>query len=466
MPHITGSTSSTHSAAVAALLDALPGRVETSRPVLEQYRKDRSGQVSAGTPLCVVEARSVDDIRAACRLASAHGVAIVPRGLGSGLVGGAIAGPGEIVLSTRSMNRVLRLSPQNRLVVVEPGIVNAELNRLLGEHGLWWPPDPASREFSTVGGNIATNAGGLLCAKYGVTREAVLSLKVVLADGRLITVGHDTVKGVTGLDLCALMIGSEGTLGVIAECTLKLRPLVTGPVAAVGAYFASVDRAAAAAASVVAAGWTPAVMELMDRLTLECVSRHVGVDLLAQGNALLLVQTDGVAALTEAQAVEDILERAGGSVQLTTDPEEVARLLAIRRQAFPAIERLGTLLVEDVAVPLDQMSAMFRRVREVEDRYGVLIPTACHAGDGNLHPTFAFQGQQVPDAVWEAAGELFEYALELGGTLSGEHGIGLLKRRWLGDELGEEQLTIQRQIKAAFDPAGILNPGKVFAPLP
>ncbi|GAA1641219.1 FAD-binding oxidoreductase [Georgenia ruanii] len=450
------------STVVSALLATLPGRVRTAAAVLEPYRRDRSGRVSGGPPLAVVEALSVADVQEACRIASAHGVPIVTRGAGTGLAGGGIAGPDEIVLSTRAMDRVLRVSPQNRLAVVEPGILNAELNDRLAEHGLWWAPDPASREISTVGGNIATNAGGLLCAKYGVTRESVLSLKVVLADGRLIQVGHDTVKGVTGLDLCALMIGSEGTLGVIVECTLRLRPLVSGPIATIGAFFPSVERAAAAAGDVVAAGWTPAVMELMDRRTLECVGRYTGQDLLARGDALLLVQVDGAGALTEADAVHDLVVAAGGAAELTTDAAESSRWMDLRRQAFPAIESLGTLLVEDVAVPLDRMSDMFAHVRRLEGRYGVIIPTACHAGDGNLHPTFAFQGEEVPAEVWQAAGEVFEHALALGGTLSGEHGIGLLKRRWLGDELGEDQLDLQRQIKAVFDPAGLLNPGKVF----
>ncbi|WP_448620363.1 FAD-binding oxidoreductase [Geodermatophilus sp. URMC 65] len=409
-------------------------------------------------------ARSVEDIQETCRIASAHGVPVVTRGAGTGLVGGGIAGVGEIVLSTRAMDRVLRISVENRLAVVEPGVINAELNRQLAERGLWWAPDPASRGISTVGGNVATNAGGLLCAKYGVTRESVLSLKVVLADGRLISVGHDTVKGVTGLDLCALMIGSEGTLGVIAECTLKLRPLVRGPVATISAYFSSVEQAARAAAAVVAAGLTPAVMELLDRRTLECVSRYNGLDLLARGDSLLLVQTDGTGAVAEAEAVHALVMAAGAVAEVTTDPEESARLMAVRREAFPAIESLGTLLVEDVAVPMDRMSAMFKRIRELEDRYDVIIPTACHAGDGNLHPAFAFPGDEVPEVVWKAAEALFEYALELGGTLSGEHGIGLLKRQWLKDELGDAQMAIQRQIKAAFDPAGILNPGKVFPP--
>ena len=461
-PRTLDTESTEASAAVSALLARLPGRVQTSAAVLEQYRRDRSGQVSDGLPLAVVEASSVEDVQETCRIASAHGVPIVTRGAGTGLAGGGIAGPGEIVLSTRAMDRVLRVSPQNRLAVVEPGILNAELNDRLAEHGLWWAPDPASREIATVGGNIATNAGGLLCAKYGVTRESVLSLKVVLADGRLIRVGHDTVKGVTGLDLCALMIGSEGTLGVIVECTLRLRPLVRGPVATIGAFFPSVDQAAAAAADVVTAGWTPAVMELMDRRTLECVGRYTGQDLLARGDALLLVQVDGAGALTEADAVHDLVVAAGGAAELTTEATESARWMDLRRQAFPAIESLGTLLVEDVAVPLDRMSEMFTHVRRLEERHGVIIPTACHAGDGNLHPTFAFQGEEVPDEVWAAARELFEHALELGGTLSGEHGIGLLKRRWLGDELGEDQLDLQRQIKAVFDPAGLLNPGKVF----
>ncbi|WP_249336104.1 FAD-binding oxidoreductase [Sinomonas gamaensis] len=444
------------------LVAALPGLVETDPEHLEPYTYDRSGHRAVGLPLAVVHPRSIEDVQAACRIASSTGTAIVTRGAGTGLAGGAVAGPGEIVLSTRDMDQILEVSPENRLAVVQPGILNGDLNRALAPYGLWWAPDPSSKDISTVGGNIAMNAGGLLCAKYGVTREAVLALKVVLADGRLISVGHRTVKGVTGYDLCALMIGSEGTLGIVVECTLKLQPVVVGDTVTIGAFFESVEAAADAALAVTRAGFVPAIMELMDRRTLECVSRFTGEDLIGRGSAYLLVQCDGQGAIETAQRVADLLRAGGGSPETTMDPVESERLLDLRRKALPAIETLGTVLVEDIAVPRNRLSEAFAFVRETEERYGLIIPTACHAGDGNLHPTFVFEGDEVPQAVWEAAGDLFSQALALGGTLTGEHGIGLLKRRWLADELGPDQYELQRQIKAVFDPANILNPGKVF----
>ncbi|MCH6471357.1 FAD-binding oxidoreductase [Sinomonas terrae] len=447
---------------IEELRAALPGRVETDAKLLLACTSDRSGHRSAGVPLAVVYPRSIEDVQAVCRIASSSGTPIVPRGAGTGLAGGAIAGPGEIALSMRDMDQVLEISEENWLAVVQPGILNGDLNRMLAAHGLWWAPDPASKDISTVGGNIAMNAGGLLCAKYGVTREAVLALKVVLADGRLISLGHRTVKGVTGYDLCALLIGSEGTLGIIVECTLKLRPLVQGEIVTIGAFFDSVESAAGAASDVTKNGHVPAIMELMDRRTLECVGQFTGEDLVGRGDAYLLIQCDGDGAMTTAQRITDLIHAAGGRAQTTADPTESQRLVDLRRQAFPAMETLGHVLVEDIAVPRDRLSEAFAKVRELEERYGLVIPTACHAGDGNLHPTFVFEGETVPEEVWTAAGELFAHALELGGTLTGEHGIGVLKRAWLADELGPAQYELQRQIKAVFDPANILNPGKVF----
>lgn len=444
----------------------LPGRVVTDAAVLEPLRTDRSGTVAEGLPLAVVFAESIGDVQAVMRAASETGTPVVTRGAGSGLAGGAIAGTGELVLSTERLTRILEVSIPNQLVVVEPGIINGELGTHLADHGLWWPPDPASKAFSSVGGNIAMNAGGLLCAKYGVTREAVLALKVVLADGTLLEVGHRTVKGVTGYDLCALMIGSEGTLGVIVEATLKVRPAVTGVVPTIGAYFDSIADAAAASAAVTAHGLQPAIMELLDRHMLGAVSDYHGIDLASAGDAYLLIQTDGPDAMREAERILEIVQRVGARAELTTDPEAAASLVDVRRSGFLALEaRGGAMLVEDVAVPRDRMADMYRRIDDIARRYDLFIPTPAHAGDGNLHPTFVFEGSAsaVPDHVWAAAGELFTAALELGGTLSGEHGIGVLKRRFLGDELGERQLDLQRQIKRVFDPQGILNPGKVFA---
>lgn len=448
---------------IEQLRTALPaGTVITDPEVLRACRTDRSGHVAPGSPLVLVEATSIEDVQAVCRIATGTGTPVVSRGAGTGLAGGAIAGAGEIVLSTLAMGKILEVSVANQLAVVQPGIFNGELNRALAKHGMWWAPDPASKDISTVGGNIAMNAGGLLCAKYGVTREAVLALKIVLADGRLISVGHRTVKGVTGYDLCALMIGSEGTLGIIVEATLKLRHLVKGEVSTIAAYLDSVEVGAGLAAGIGAAGLQPALMELLDRRSLLCLGDHIGQDLTRRGNAYLLIQCDGPAARDEAAAIMDIIHAAGARAESTTDEATARAWVEVRRQVFPSLEAAGTLLVEDVSVPRDAMVAMFAKITELEEKHGLVIPTSAHAGDGNLHPCFVFQGTEVPDAVWEAAGELFGHALELGGTLTGEHGIGVLKKRWLGDELGDTQLLLQRQIKAVFDPDGILNPGKVL----
>jgi glycolate oxidase len=437
--------------------------------VLNAARADRSGHVAPEPPLAVIEATTIEQVQATLRFATAHGIPVVPRGAGTGLAGAAIGGGGELVLSTERMNRVLEISVDDELAVVEPGVLNGDLNDALSARGLWYAPDPASRAISTIGGNIATNAGGLLCAKYGVTREAVLALKVVLADGRLISTGHRTVKGVTGYDLTALMIGSEGTLGVIVEATLRLRPLPRGGVATLSGSFATVEDAARAAAVIVASGIKPAIMELLDAAALAAIRDHLEVELGA-GGALLLVQTDEAASETEAADAAAVMRSLGGTVELTTDREEGERLFAIRRAFHPSLVATGrTVLIEDVAVPRSALPAMFAAVQRIEASYGISIPTVAHAGDGNLHPNFVFDAPQsadghveVPDHVWAAADELFLDCLRLGGTLTGEHGVGLLKRRWLKDELGEDSYDLQRQIKRVFDPAGILNPAKVW----
>jgi len=453
-------------------LDALQAELgdvmRTDPESLNRARADKSGHLAARPPLAVVEATSIEQIQATLRYATAHRIPVVPRGAGTGLAGGAIGGAGEMVLSTERMNRVLEVSIDDELAVVEPGVINGDLNAMLTERGLWYAPDPASRAISTIGGNIATNAGGLLCAKYGVTREAVLGLKVVLPDGRLISTGHRTVKGVTGYDLTALMVGSEGTLGVIAEATLKLRPLPRGGVSTLSASFASVDDAARAAAVIVASGIKPAIMELLDASALESIGAYLDLDLGGRG-AQLLVQTDGMDFESEATDAAAVMRSLGGEVELTTDRDEGERLFAIRRSFHPSLEAKGTVLIEDVAVPRSALPAMFESIQRIERTYGIEIPTVAHAGDGNLHPNFVFAAAQtadghveVPDHVWAAADELFLDCLRLGGTLTGEHGVGLLKRRWLRDELGDDSYELQRQIKKVFDPQGILNPGKVF----
>ena len=459
------------SATVVDLLrESLGERVDTSTSALRAARADKSGHAAAGVPLAVVHAESVADVQAVMRIASETGTPVVTRGAGTGLAGGANAGTGQIVLSTLRMNRILEVRPDDLLAVVEPGIINADLNDALRPHGVWWAPDPASRAISTVGGNIATGAGGLLCAKYGVVRDAVLGVDLVLADGRLLRLGHRSVKGVTGLDLTSLVIGSEGTLGVIVGATLRLRPLVPGETRTLTALFPDLRSAAVAASAVTAAGLQPAIMELMDALSLAAVHRLLHLPAPDGDTAQLTIQTDGVGAVVEAETIASLLSAQGGTVALAADEAEGERLWAIRRSMHPAMETLGTTLIEDVSVPRSMLPEMFDEIARIERAYDIRIPTVCHAGDGNLHPNFVFESAptapdepiEVPAHIWAAADELFRAALRLGGTLTGEHGIGVLKSRWLAEELGDDQWEIQRRIVSVFDPAGILNPGKVF----
>jgi len=449
---------------VALLQAQLGGAVSVDPAELDACRLDKSGHRSDSAPLAIVHAENVAQVQATMRIATETGTPVVIRGAGTGLAGAAIASAGEIVLSTTRMTRILEISEDDELAVVEPGIINAHLNQALEAKGLWFAPDPASRAISTVGGNIATNAGGLLCAKYGVTREAVLGLKIVLADGRLMSLGHRTVKGVTGLDLVGLMIGSEGTLGVIVEATVKLRRLPQGTPTTIGAYFPTVEEAARAASVITASGLRPAIMELLDPLAMRYIAEYLDVEVRAQ--SFLLVQTDGEGAAAEAVAALAVIRSLGGDAMLTTDTVEANRLIALRRSFHPAMESRGTVLIEDVCVPRSALPAMFHAIDEIAARFGVTIATVAHAGDGNLHPNFVFDGSDgagVPEVIWEAAHEMFLTALRLGGTLTGEHGVGILKKRWLRDELGDDQVDLQRDIKRVFDPSGILNPGKLFS---
>lgn len=462
---------------VAQLQEALGASVSFDAEVLEATREDRSGWRSATPPLAVVHAGSVAEVQQLMRIAHASGTPVVPRGAGTGLAGGAIASPGAIVLDLSRMNRILEISEADELAVVEPGVINGDLNDALAPLGLWFAPDPASRAIASVGGNIATNAGGLLCAKYGVTREAVLGVAVVLADGRLIRLGHRTVKGVTGYDLTALFTGSEGTLGIIVEATVRVRPITQGVPVTVAAAFADVTAAAAACAAVTADRIRPAILELMDAGVVARVAAYLGDEALAgtpleqvlPGETFLIAQTDDAGATAEAARIAELFAEAGGRVTLSTDETTGERLLDLRRAMHPALAASGQVLIEDVAVPRSKLPEMFRAIDEIGARHGVEIPTIAHAGDGNLHPNFVFTGDEVPAHIWQAADEMFRAAVALGGTLTGEHGVGVLKRRWLAEELGDDVFELQRGIKAVFDPTGILNPGVMFeasAPAP
>ncbi|WP_420368432.1 FAD-binding oxidoreductase [Curtobacterium sp. L1-20] len=457
-------------AALRSALDDQDGTVVLTDPAaLDAARTDKSGWTAPGGPVAVVEARTVEHVQAVLRTCSAFGVPVVPRGAGTGLAGGANGTGGSVVLSVARMDRILGVSTQDEYAVVEPGVLNGDLNAAVAEFGLRFAPDPASAAISSVGGNIATNAGGLRCVKYGVTREAVLGLDVVLADGRLVSTGHRTVKGVTGLDLTALLVGSEGTLGVIVGATVRLVPVPVGEPATLAAVYPDVESAAWAAALVVTDVARPSTVELLDAAALEGIAAYLGpqamtetVGSTAAGGVFLLVEWDGPGAAEAALGAVPGLQRVGGTVRLAGSAAERDRLLTIRRSFHPAMEARGRVLIEDVAVPRSRLAEMFTRIETIGREHGVTIPTVAHAGDGNLHPNFVFDGDEVPQHVWDAADALFRAAIELGGTLTGEHGVGVLKRRWIGDELGDDVLELQRGIRKVFDPTGILNPGKAF----
>jgi len=446
---------------VQMLRNVLGDAISTDETDLEKVRADKSGHASDTLPLCVVYARSTEDVQAAMRIANQTHTPVVTRGGGSGLAGGAIGASGEIVLSVEKMNSIVSISVADRQAVVQAGVINAELNAEAMKHGLWFAPDPASRPWSTIGGNIATNAGGLHCVKYGVTRDAVRSLTVVLANGEVIDIGHNTVKGVTGLDLLGLFVGSEGTLGVITQATVALNPLPEGETWTVSGWSTDLDAVTNAVSTCIAEGRQPALLELIDHRAAAHIARFLGRDGLPSGANHLIAQTDGSGAREEAEEISTLFRESGLIVEVEDSGDD---LIAFRRAMHPAMEQAGNVLIEDVAVPRSQLPAMFSAIREIEREFDVEIPTVAHAGDGNLHPNFIYEGDSVPEHVWLAADRLFTAAVDLGGTLTGEHGVGLLKRHWLRRELGDTQWELQWGIKKLFDPHGILNPGKVFEP--
>jgi glycolate oxidase len=426
--------------------------------VLESRRHDRSGWAPEGTPAAVVFAHSAEDVERVLRIADRTRTPVVPRGAGTALTGATTAGAGVVVLDLSRLNRIVAINADDGTAVVEPGVITADLDRAATAHGLRYAPDPASLEISTIGGNIATNAGGLRCAKYGVTRDSVLGLEVVLAGGRRISTGRATLKGVAGYDLTGLIVGSEGTLGVVVEATVRLRPL-PAPTATVAAFFPDVAAAAEASVALTAARLQPVLAELLDTATLRAIDAAQGTALAAEGAALLIVQADG--GPVEADLIATVLGRTASVVRTADDPDA---LLFARRQALPSIERLGRPLIEDIAVPRTRMAEAITEIAAIAARHDVAICTLAHAGDGNLHPIIVADraAATIPVSASRAASDIFDLALRLGGTLTGEHGIGTLKRAWLGQELGAEQLALQRQIKAVFDPNDILNPGKAL----
>jgi len=454
---------------IDALRRALPeGRLVLDPDVMRGYSHDQASWAEHALPDVVVRPRDATEVQTVVRLCVEHRTPLVTRGAGTGLSGGANAVAGCVVLVLDRLNAIKEINPLERLAVVEPGVVNDDLRAACAEQGLWYPPDPASSASSTIGGNVATNAGGLCCVKYGVTRDYVLGMQIVTGLGDLVRLGRRTAKGVAGYDLAGLMVGSEGTLGVITEVTVRLRPL-REPERTVAGYFDSIVDAGRAVSAVAASGITPSALELIDRHCLEAVDAWKNMGLSIDANVVLLGRTDapGVAGEQEAAAMLDCFTAAGASwAAQSNDPEEADALFAARRLAYPALERLGPVLTEDVCVPKSQVSEMLERIERTALRHDITIANVAHAGDGNLHPLLItpLGDEGVRKRAQAAFDDIISDALALGGTVTGEHGIGLLKMSGLRQELDEPVLDMHRAIKAALDPHGILNPGKVLEP--
>jgi glycolate oxidase len=453
-------------AVLAACAAALADRdVVTDPDRLPTYSRDRSTGSDAGQPFAVVFPRTTNQVSAVLTAAHEHRVPVVPRGAGSGLAGGCNAIDGSLVVCLEKMADVLEVNERDGYVETQPGVLNTDLRSHVKEHGLWYAPDPASKDFCSIGGNVNTNAGGLCCVKYGVTREAVLGLEVVLADGRVTRLGRRTIKGVAGYDLAGLMVGSEGTLGIVTMARLRLRPLPPPPSTQI-AVFADVSAAGRAVEEIMRL-LTPSMLELMDRQTILAVEQWQAMGLDTTAGALLVAQTDSPAtgAADEADQLLASCERHGATeVFKSDDPEEAELLLGARRMAIPAIEAAGDWLLDDIAVPRSALAEAMMRIQDVSEQYDVLICTFGHAGDGNLHPTIV-----TPRGDHEAAARallafdaIVNLALELGGSVTGEHGVGNLKRSGLAREIDDVSIDLHSRVKRAWDPLGILNPGKAL----
>jgi glycolate oxidase len=464
-------------ALVSALGRGLPdGRLVVDPDVLAAMSHDDAEWAPVGRAAAGVRAETEGQVQHVVRVCAEFGAPIVPRGAGTGLSGGANATDGAVVLDLSRMNQVLEIDRENMICVVQPGIVNNDLKAAVAEYGLWYPPDPASAPWSSIGGNVATNAGGLCCLKYGVTRDYVLGLRVAAgvsaaADGGaggygdVVRLGRRTTKGVAGLDLTALLVGSEGTLGVITEITLRLRPALAGTPRTIVGAFGGLVASGEAVSLITRRGLSPSVLEILDRACLTAVEEWKHLGIAADAAALLLarVDTPGDSGRDEADALAAAMTDAGAQwVEQSTDAAEAEALFDARRLAYPALERLGPVLTEDVCVPRSAVPAMLGRIEATAARHGVTVATIAHAGDGNLHPLLVTppgdDGARI--AAQAAFEEFLNDAIELGGTVSGEHGIGLLKRAGMRRELDPGALAMQEAVRRALDPLGLFNPGK------
>ena len=455
---------SPHAAALTAILDS--ARVLTGREHLLTYGFDATAALK-GEAGVVVFPQTTAEVAEIVRYAAREKVPVVSRGSGTGLSGGSVPTADAIVLCLVRMERILEVDERNLTLLAEAGAITQKIAEAADAVGLLYPPDPGSMKISTIGGNVAENAGGLRGLKYGVTRDYVMGLEVVLASGEIVWLGNKCVKDVAGYSMKDVFIGSEGTLGIITKVLLKLVPKPAAKKTLLATY-AQMDAAAETVSAIIAAKIIPCTLEFLDRITIKCVEDFAKIGLPLDAEAILLMETDGHAAVVEEQArqMEEIARRCGAvQVQVAANTEEAAKLATARRSAFSALARVApTTILEDATVPRSELAKMIRFIQEVGARHRLRIGTFGHMGDGNLHPTFLTDERNADEMarVEKAMHEIFDYALALGGTITGEHGIGLAKKSFLPAAIGDASLALLRQLKRTLDPQGILNPGKIF----
>jgi len=443
-----------------------PEHVLTAREDLIPYSFDGTAALQQ-LPGVVVFARSAADVAAVLKVATETRTAVVTRGSGTGLSGGSLPSPGCIVLCLVKMDRILEVDAANLTLMAEAGVTTVQIADAAAGVGLFYPPDPGSMKISTIGGNVAENSGGLRGLKYGITRNYVMGLEVVLPDGEILWTGNKCVKDVAGYSLRDLFIGSEGTLGVITRVLLKLLPKPAAKKTLVATY-GQMDRAAQTVSDIIAAKIIPCTLEFLDRTTIRCVEDFAKVGLPLDCEAVLLMETDGhpAAVAEEAERMEELARRNGAlDVRVARDEAEANRLAAARRSAFSALARVApTTILEDATVPRSELAHMIRFVDGVARKHRLRIGTFGHMGDGNLHPTFLTdeRNREEMERVHHAFQEIFEEAIRLGGTITGEHGIGVAKKDFLPKFAGDASMRVMRELRRVLDPAGILNPGKMF----
>ena len=415
-------------------------------------------------PDAVVVPGNTDEISKVMGVATRERVNIVPRGAGTNITGNSVARKGGVIMAFHRMNKILEIDPENMCAVVQPGVVNADLQKEVARYGLMYPPDPASMYVSTIGGNVALNAGGPRGVKYGATKDYLLGLQIVLPSGEVIRTGGKTFKNVSGYDLTRLMCGSEGTLGIFTEIIVRLVPLAPAKVT-LQAIFSDLDDAAKTVPAIVRSGIVPTTLELIDRVVLDVIRDYGGAAFSKEAEALLLIEVDGEEVSVEAQGerIEKFCREKGAiEVQRATSPEEADKLWQARRSAFGAIARVRpNCVVDDATVPVKRLPDIIRKILELADKYQLKIGVLSHAGDGNLHPCIMTDLRDKDEIarVDKALVEMYEATLAMGGTLSGEHGIGIAKDRFMRMEFTETALELMRGIKRVFDPNNILNPG-------